>query len=197
MVFSPFFMSIVLGNCQIVRGHLVYPLVFAATAGIVAMFAAHYSVAKYPVFALLSVMLFSQIDIANRYEQTIHFTADADRRLAQEIYTRTELLQHGDEEGGRFPLVFVGDYAPPRPDSYIGAWDAAGISYFEIDAMNVHRSRRIARLMNAMGLPAVEPEQEQYDYACQRADQMGVWPDEDACVCENGMIIVKMGVTHE
>lgn len=98
-------------------------------------------------------------------------------------------------EGG-ITVIFIGQYTPKFPASYLGRVDAAGISYFEIENSNALRSHRIVRLMRAVGFDMWEPPGELEEYACQRAESMTVWPAEGSMVCENGLIIIKIGESH-
>lgn len=50
--------------------------------------------------------------------------------------------------------------------------------------------------MRAMGFDMWEPPGELEEYACQRAESMTVWPAEGSMVCENGLIIIKIGESH-
>ncbi len=189
-VASPFFMTFLLGNCQMLRAHLVYPLVFAATAGFVMMMLPESRLVKYPVLLMMGILFCSQIDVSNRYEQTVHFVAEADKNLAERIYARAETVAAG--KGESFTMAFTGTYRPPHPDSYFGQWDAAGISFFEIDSTKAHGSARIVCMMKSIGLEVEETPEDRYGYACQRAEDMPVWPAEGSVVYEDGMVIVKM-----
>lgn len=91
-VVSPFFMSLLLGNCQILRAHLVYPFVFAACAGFAAMLLWDRRRLLYPLAGVLLFLFCDQISISNRYEQMIHFVAKADREMAGAIYQQARKL---------------------------------------------------------------------------------------------------------
>lgn len=112
-VASPFFMTILLGNCQILRAHLVYPLVFAATAGLVAMLLADKKKVKYPIIAVLLFLFCEQVTVSNRYEQTVHFVADADREMARNIYAQAEELTVNFAGGGTHVRNYPGGEVCP------------------------------------------------------------------------------------
>lgn len=190
-VTAPYEMTLLLGTYQILRSQLVYPVVLAATAGMTIIWLADTRIIKYPLMCLLAIMLFGQIDTANRIEQMVHTVAEADKNMAQRIYMETEEMRL-QEDGTLVPMVFIGQWKPKLPYAGVQPWDATGISFFTIDSEGPHGSVRIARLMQCLGLDATEPTDEQYYHAEEIAMDMPAWPAKDCYKLWDGVLIVKL-----
>lgn len=197
LITSPYYMTLLLGAHQTLRAHLVYPVVFAATAGFVILWLANIDwfkmarLFKYPAAFFVILMIFHQVSLSNQIQQMVHTVAEADKNMAETIYAKTEQMRIL-EDGTMAPIVFIGKWAPELPPSYIKPWDATGISFFSIDSGYPQGSARISRLMRDIGLLAPEPTESQFRMAQEYSQSMAVWPNEGSYVLVDGVLIVKL-----
>lgn len=203
MISSCFFMTFVLGNYQVLRANMTEPLTFAFSAAFLCLLLRDleaWSLVKrlrsgrllrYGCLLVLSMGLMSQLDMTNRYAELIHQVAEADVRMAEDIYDRTSSMR-APENRSETPMVFAGSWSPDLPDNGVQPWDATGISFFSIDSSSVQGSARIARFMNILGLETAEPDAVQYAAAMEAAESMPCWPSEGSCIYKDGVIIVKL-----
>lgn len=190
-VASPYYMTFLLGNYQTLRAHLVYPFVLAGTVGMMMFWLSDIRLVRCLAAFAAAVMVFGQVDVACRIEETVHIVAEADRNMAETICISTE-AERRLPDGTMAPMVFVGERAPVLLPSIMGPRDATGISFFTIASGSVVGSRCISHLMRCLGYDAPEPSEEQYEAVKGYADTMTVWPAEGSCVLKDGVMIIKL-----
>ena len=203
MICSCFFMTFVLGNYQVLRANMTEPLTFAFSSALLCLLLRNleaWSLVKrlragyllrYGCLLVLAMGLMSQLDMTNRYVELIHHVAEADVRMAEDIYDSTVSMRDPENEG-QTPMVFVGSWSPELQGNGVQPWDATGISFFTIDSTNVQGSARIARLINILGLETAEPNADQYAMALEAAENMPCWPAEGSSIYKDGVIVVKL-----
>lgn len=189
--FSPFLMSLVLGNYQIVRAQMVYPFILGFCCAVVVALLWGKRFITLVFAGIMTLFTINQIKISNLYYQLAHQTAVEDASFARGIYGETlNLRPHSQMDS--IPIVFAGRREAVRASSSVNPWDAFGLSFFEIDHDTIHGSIRIARLMACLGLETAEPEPTQYEYGLEAAKGMESWPQKGSVRYENGIIIVKL-----
>lgn len=188
---SMFLMSFFLGNYQILRAHLVYPLVCAFLCGAFALVPYKKRILSLALTVFLFFAATEQMTNTGRYYTAMHLTAVEDEALAREIYAETQKYRD-PEHPEEMPVIFSGwkSQTPLRVNSL--RWDAMGLSFFEIDHGTLSASERISRFMTAIGLPTADPTEDDFQKGKKIAADMPVWPLEGSVRYQDGVIVVKL-----
>ncbi len=200
---SPFLMTFLTGNYQVVRMHLTYPLVYAfSLSGVFLLLpegkelkekskkAGSKALGVLTAAVCIASCLY-QTETANQYEQLCHLTAEYDKDLLTRIYYDARKLSPDPDD---LSIIFVGSAYPNRPGTYLEGREATGVSVFSI-APETTGSIIATRTMQCLGLECVYAPAWMHDGARQAVREAGlpIYPAEGSMMLYEGSVAVRVG----
>ena len=196
ILFSPFFMTVLMGNEPTVRTQLLLPFVAGVGFQYLVNKASNISF-LFPKMSIIAIAfvgvicLHQSMDSARLY-YTQYVQYEEDVRVAEKISNQIEQLGLG--ENPVEPVVFVGWRVPQKNSMCYESNDLEliGRSFFEVCFSTMHGSTVINHFMDTLGYSYIMPSQEQCDKAQNIAQTMENWPNDGSVIEKEGIIIVKL-----
>lgn len=185
---SPFLLTILMGNVNVVRSQMALPYVVALFT-VLFLNSCNKQKLKTGIYIFCAVIAMIQFKSTSDLFYSDYSRYNEDVRLTQDIMNKIDMLVENREES---KIVFVGaHHSKATQVSVIG--ETAGYSFYEWDIpTELGSNKRIHSFAKTLGYIYEIPTAEDYKFALEEIENIDIYPKKDSIKQINDIIIVRL-----